>query len=90
MNGAKPDPDDDFADLSKEAARWFEEFKNRTIYTELNSEIIKGIPDANLPQAIIDFIGCKIDQDWENDLHKVPSLSPGFSAVYFLLACKSR
>ena len=57
MNEAKPDPDDDFAKFKQEAAKWFEEFKNRTIYTELNSEIIKDIPDAKLPQAIIDFIG---------------------------------
>lgn len=61
-----------------------ERFNNRTIYTELNGEVIKTIPDEDLEQAIRDFIGLKIDHDWKNDVKRVPALGPGFSAVYFL------
>lgn len=61
-----------------------QELKNRKVYRELSPKIIRSIPDEDLPQAIHDFIGLKIHQDWENDHKLVPNLGPGFTAVYFL------
>jgi len=61
-----------------------EQFEKRKIYTELNAEVIKTISDENLEQAMRDFIGIKINRDWENDVERVPPLGPGFSAIYFL------
>ncbi len=84
MEDANPSSDNDIIELERLAENWFGEFKNRRIYTTLSSEIIKTIPDDKLQQAILDFIGRKIDNDWENDVKKVPALGPGFSAVYFL------
>jgi hypothetical protein len=62
----------------------FGKFKNRKIYTELNREIIRSIPDEDLEQAIRDFIAIRIGHDWAQDVEKVPALGPGFAAVYFL------
>lgn len=61
-----------------------EAFMNRKIYTELNEDVIRTIPDEHLVQAVVDFIGVRIGRDWENDMEKVSLLGAGFSAVYFL------
>ncbi|MCW5557644.1 MAG: DUF4375 domain-containing protein [Verrucomicrobiae bacterium] len=60
------------------------EFMNRRIYTELNEEVIQGIPDKWLIQAVEDFIGIRIGHDWEHDTEKVPPLGAGFSAIHFV------
>ena len=84
MEKTNPSSDGDFAGFEREAEKWLGEFKNRRFYSELSCEIIKSIPQDKLQQAILDFIGLKIGQDWENDVKKVPPLGPGFSAIYFL------
>src|SRR6266478_3973171 len=84
MENLNPSSDSDFAEFEQEAEKWLGDFKNRKIYTELSCEIIETIPDDKLQQVILDFIGLKIGQDWENDVKRVPPLGPGFSAVYFL------
>lgn len=81
---SESDADEMFADLEKEFEAFTTAFKNRKIYTELNDEIIRNIPDEHLIQAIVDFLGLRIGKDWEHDVERVPPLGPGFSAVYFL------
>jgi hypothetical protein len=83
VNDAKNNASDDEM-FERYLGKKLSEFKNRKIYKELNREIIKFIPDDDLTQAIHDFIGLKINQDWEQDTELVPRLGPGFSAVYFL------
>jgi len=85
MEETNSSSDSDFVEFEQEAEKWLAEFKNRKIYDELNAQIITNIPNADLPQAIVDYIGYRINQDWENDLVKVPALGPGFSAIYFLI-----
>jgi len=75
---------DEYADLEKDFEAFTTAFLNRKIYTELNEKIIRGIPDEHLTQAIVDFVGVRIEQDWEHDVARVPPLGLGFSAVYFL------
>ena len=84
MNQNENDADNEFDDLEKEFERLTDEFLNRKKYSELNCDIIKTITDDKLEQAIVDFIGLKIKEDWENDVVKVPMLGAGFSAIYFL------
>jgi hypothetical protein len=81
---SESDADERFADIEKEFEAFTTAFKNRKIYTELNDEIIRSIPDEHLIQAIVDFVGLRIGKDWEHDVERIPPLGPGFSAVYFL------
>lgn len=83
VNDAKKNASDDEL-FERYFGKKLSEFKNRKIYKELNREIIQSIPDDDLTQAIHDFIGMKIKEDWDNDTELVPRLGPGFSAVYFL------
>lgn len=82
MNEGKNAPDEEL--FKRYFGKTADEFNNRRIYEELSPEIIKSIPDDDLTQAIHDFIGLKIKEDWEKDVELVPRLGPGFSAVYFL------
>lgn len=68
----------------REFKAYLKELENRTIYRELNPQVIASIPDDKLGQAIRDFTALKIENDWEHDVEKVPALGPGFSAVYFV------
>jgi len=83
-NNMKRDKTPEEDDAIQKFRAYMEELKNRTIYRELNPQILASIPDDKLEQAIRDFIALKIENDWEHDVEKVPALGPGFSAVYFV------
>jgi len=57
-------------------------FDNRKRYPALTPEILKGIPDDDLEQALIDFVDCKIEANSEREREVFAALSPGFRAVY--------
>ncbi len=59
-----------------------DEFRNRKIYTKLNSDLLQTISDDKLEQTIIDYISSKFNEDYSNDYQIVTSLSPGLKAVY--------
>ncbi|MCI0748801.1 MAG: DMP19 family protein [Verrucomicrobia subdivision 3 bacterium] len=71
-------------DVEKAFEAFTEEFMNRRIYTGLTEEVIRGMPDEHVVQAVLDSIGVRIGRDWEHDVEKVPPLGAGFSAIYFL------
>ena len=79
-----PNRDMELAELDALADKWLGDFKRRVIHRRLDKNIITTIPDGKLWQAILDFIGLKIGQDWDHDVEKVPKLGPALSAVYFL------
>jgi hypothetical protein len=43
-------------DMDPEIENAIEEFENRTIYRELNPEILASIPDDKLERAILDHV----------------------------------
>ncbi|HVM72932.1 MAG TPA: DMP19 family protein [Anaerolineales bacterium] len=57
------------------------DFKNRQIYKELTPEILATIPDNNLEQAIVDYIGAKLI-DYRNTLAYVSNMPSGFQIIY--------
>lgn len=59
-----------------------EEFKNRTIYSSLDPEILATIPDDKLEQAIVDYVYTKIGDDWDNHREAVDSLPDSFRGVF--------
>lgn len=59
-----------------------EDFEKRPIYKALTTDIIKGIKDENLEQAIIDNIQAKFERDFSNEEDVVRSLSAGQQAIY--------
>ena len=59
-----------------------EDFEKRPIYKVLTTDIIKGIKDENLEQAIIDNIQTKFKRDFSNEEDIVRSLSAGQQAIY--------
>jgi len=48
----------------------------------LTVEILKKIPDANLEQAIMDFIECHAQRKGVSQYDIIKTLSPGFLAIY--------
>ena len=63
-------------------ARSIEEFNNRKIYTILDEDTLKQIPDDALEQAILDYINHKVGEDYDNQYKIVTRLSKGFQAIY--------
>jgi hypothetical protein len=64
-------------DISKSV----EEFKNRTIYKEFTPEILAGIPDHQLEQAIIDFIDAKHPGKLASFID-IEKMSTGFQIIF--------
>jgi hypothetical protein len=61
--------------------KFWEEFNNRRIYTELSVEILETIPDDELEQAIVDYIFTKVT-DEQTKFADISKLSVGFQMVY--------
>jgi len=73
----------------KQAPEWqtqleasIEAFKNRKRYPELTPEILGTIPDAEVEQALIDFIDCRVQHTGRRERDVLDGLSAGFRAVY--------
>jgi hypothetical protein len=48
----------------------------------LNEEILAGIPDIDLEQAILDYVWLRIGDDWDHEPEILAGLAPGIRAVY--------
>lgn len=57
-------------------------FENRKRYSELTPEVLRTIPDAELEQAVMDFIDCRVAHVGRSPRDGLQTLSPGFRAVY--------
>src|SRR5262245_43693137 len=55
------------ADAYDDIEKSIEEFRNRTIYRELNPEILASIPDDMLEQAVIDYVVVKIGNQYDRE-----------------------
>lgn len=58
------------------------EFENRKRYEFFTGEIISGIEDDKLEQAIIDYVDFKIGNNYKKQYEIVTGLSKGFQSVY--------
>jgi hypothetical protein len=70
------------ASEDNEMAQWMEKFKNRKIYDQLTINVLATIPDTELEQAVIDYVGTKIGDDYAREREIVARLSPGVRALY--------
>lgn len=68
--------------MDSEIIKSLEAFDNRTIYKQLSPEVIAQIPDDQLEQAIIDYVGTKIGDDYQRQREIVSKLAPGIRALY--------
>jgi hypothetical protein len=57
-------------------------FENRKRYPVLTVAILKQIPDADLEQALTDFVDCKLEKSGDREREVFSALSPGFRAVF--------
>ena len=58
-----------------------DDFKNRKIYTSLDVETLRAIPDDNLEQAIVDYVIHKLESGTDEDA-MLGSLSEGNRALW--------
>jgi uncharacterized protein DUF4375 len=56
--------------------------KSQPKYPVLTAEILRGIPDNELEEAILDYVNSKIGDDYEHEHQIVTLLSKGFQTVY--------
>lgn len=68
--------------FENEIRRSLEEFNNREIYSSLDLDVLASIPDDMLEQAIVDYVGTKIGDDWANMREIVDALPASFRGVY--------
>jgi hypothetical protein len=59
-----------------------EAFKNRKIYTELDPVTLQSISDAEVEQAIIDYVLSKLEGNYDRDAAIVGGLPAGIRATY--------
>jgi len=59
-----------------------DDFKNRTIYSELTCDILAKINDSELLQVIFDNLTVKIGEDFANELQVVENFNPERQAIY--------
>jgi hypothetical protein len=68
--------------VDKELAAQMEAVKNRKRYPVLTPAILASIPDAEVEQAVVDFVLAKIGEDYEHELEIVAKLPIGAQALY--------
>jgi Domain of unknown function (DUF4375) len=69
-------------DMDKTISKTLDEFTNRTRYQNLDVSTLESIADEKVEQAIIDFVGSKIDDNYAREKEIVEQLSPGVRALY--------
>lgn len=57
-------------------------FNNRKIYLTLDVATLREIPDDELEQAIVDYVGTKINKNYEKEPKIVRSLPESIRAIY--------
>src|SRR5512134_1789005 len=68
--------------VDKDIAASLDAFANRRIYTSLDPSTLRSIPDAEVEQAIIDFVAHKLGDHYEREVEIVNGLSEGVRATY--------
>jgi len=68
--------------VDKDIAASLESFANRKIHTRLDPSILRSIPDTDVELTIVDYVGSKLDGQYEREVEVVSSLSPGVRATY--------
>ena len=68
--------------MDKDIAASIEAFKNRRIYTQLDPATLRSISDAEVEQAIIDYVISKLEDNYDRDKEIVGRLSVGIRSTY--------
>jgi hypothetical protein len=79
LAGCSDKPD---AAMDKNIAASLEAFDNRRIYSTLDVQTLRQIPDADLEQAVVDYVITKLNDNYEREVEIVRALSPGVRALY--------
>jgi hypothetical protein len=65
-----------------DVAGWFERFSNRKIYHVVTVDVLDQLADSDLEQALIDYVGTKIGNDFQRQREIAWGLKPGLRALY--------
>ncbi len=68
--------------MDEDIAASLDAFANRKIYARLDSATLRSIADADVEQAIIDYVIAKLDGHYDEEVEIVGALSPGVRATY--------
>ena len=68
--------------MDEEITASLKAFSNRKIYTQLNPPTLRSVSDADVEQAIIDYVIAKLDGRYDEEVEIVGALSPGVRATY--------
>ncbi|HEU4387012.1 MAG TPA: DUF4375 domain-containing protein [Blastocatellia bacterium] len=68
--------------MDKSIADSIEEFRNRKIYSALDSATLRAIPDSDIEQAVIDYVSTKLEGNYDREMQIVNGLAPGTRALY--------
>jgi hypothetical protein len=69
-------------DFANKIAEFFAEFRNRRIYARLDLDTLRSIADAEVEQAIVDYVVTKIRGNSEREIEIVRALRVGVRATY--------
>lgn len=70
------------ADLDNDIAASLDAFANRRIYTSIDAPTLRQIADADLEQAVVDYVLTKLEDNYDKEVEIVEGLSPGSRALY--------
>lgn len=68
--------------MDENIAASLDAFANRRIYAQLDPPTLRSISDADVEQAIIDYVIAKLDGHYDQKAEIVAALSPGIRATY--------
>jgi len=68
--------------MTDEPSGTLPDFKNRKTYRSFDLQTLAQISDADLEQALLDYVIFRIGNDWSQQVETVDALSSGFRAIY--------
>jgi len=67
--------------LDDAIAKSLERFRNRKIYDAITVHLLNQLTDSDLEQALIDYIGTRLGDDYKREREIISGLKPGLRAA---------
>lgn len=68
--------------MDEDIAASLEAFANRKIYARLDPQTLRSVADADVEQAVIDYVISNLDGHYDEEIEIIGALSPGVRATY--------
>jgi hypothetical protein len=68
--------------LDDAIAKSLERFRNRKIHNAITVDLLNQLTDSDLEQALIDYIGTRLGDDYKREREIISGLKPGLRALY--------